>query len=289
VAGRSFEACSVTASTLALSLAVFLATAVEVVEALTIVLAVGVTRDWRSMVGGVASALVVLTGLVAVLGPALANLPIDVLRVVVGGLLLVFGLQWLRKAILRAAGYKPLHNEMSIYERAVTESRGASSAPGQQMDWYAFTVSFKSVLLEGLEVVFIVITFGAVAGSLAPAALGAGLAIAIVVAAGIALRAPLTRVPENTLKFVVGAMLTTFGLFWSIEGLGIEWPLSDAAIPLILLYILAVGVVLILAFARVLEQNGLATASWLIGPLGIFLILALSIARATSTTSEADS
>lgn len=248
-----------TTSTVALLVAVFLATAVEVVEALTIVLAVGVTRDWRSTLIGVASALVVLAGLVTILGPALANLPIDTLRVLVGGLLLVFGLQWLRKAILRAVGYKPLHDETSIYQRAVSESSQTRTVPGQ-MDWYAFTVSFKSVLLEGLEVVFIVITFGAVAGSLAPAVVGAALAIAVVVATGVALRAPLTRVPENALKFVVGAMLTTFGLFWSLEGLGIDWPFSDGVIPLLLLYVLgiAVGLVLVLQKRRMRPVNSLS-------------------------------
>jgi uncharacterized membrane protein len=227
---------------------VFLACAVEVVEALTIVLAVGVTRGWRSTLLGAAAAVAVLVGLVALLGPALANLPIDVLRLVVGGLLLVFGLQWLRKAILRAAAYTPLHDEASIYERALKESADVGHSAGRQMDWYAFTLAFKSVLLEGLEVVFIVLTFGAVAGSFAPAVVGAALAIAVVVAAGVALRAPLTRVPENRLKFVVGAMLTTFGLFWSMEGLGIEWPLGDGAIPFILAYVVAasVGLVLVL-------------------------------------------
>ena len=246
----------VTGGAVALLVAVFLASAVEVVEALTIVLAVGVTRGWRSTLLGVAAAVAVLIGLVAVLGPALASLPIDVLRVVIGGLLLVFGLQWLRKAILRAAGYTPLHDEASIYSRAVKESVDAGRSSGPQMDWYAFTLAFKSVLLEGLEVVFIVLTFGAVAGSFVPAVVGAALAIVIVVAAGVALRAPLTRVPENRLKFVVGAMLTTFGLFWSMEGLGIEWPLADVAIPFILLYVVVASIGLV----RLLQQKRLRPA-----------------------------
>jgi uncharacterized membrane protein len=144
----------VTGGAVALLVAVFLACAVEVVEALTIVLAVGVTRGWRSTLMGVAAAVAVLVGLVAVVGPALAYLPIDVLRVVVGGLLLVFGLQWLRKAILRAAGYTPLHDEASIYARTVKESGDAGRSSGRQMDWYGFTLAFKSVLLEGLEVVY---------------------------------------------------------------------------------------------------------------------------------------
>jgi uncharacterized membrane protein len=248
---------------IALLVAVFLACAVEVVEALTIVLAVGVTRGWRSTLLGVAAAVTVLVGLVAVLGPALANLPIEVLRAVIGGLLLVFGLQWLRKAILRAAGYKPLHDEASIYARAEKESLDARQSSGTQIDWYAFTLAFKSVLLEGLEVVFIVLTFGAVAGAFAPAVAGAALAIAIVVAVGVAVRAPLTRVPENRLKFVVGAMLTTFGLFWSLEGLGIEWPLADGAIPFILLYVVvaSIGLVLLLEQQRPRAAKALSTVA----------------------------
>ncbi len=246
----------VTGGAFALLVAVFVACAVEVVEALTIVLAVGVTRGWRSTLLGVTAAVAVLVGLVAALGPALANLPIDVLRVVVGGLLLVFGLQWLRKAILRTAGYTPLHDEASIYARAVKQSVDAGRSSGPAMDWYAFTLAFKSVLLEGLEVVFIVLTFGAVAGSFAPAVVGAALAIAIVVSAGVMLRVPLTRVPENRLKFVVGAMLTTFGLFWSMEGLGIEWPLADGAIPFILLYVVVASIGLV----QILQQKRLRPA-----------------------------
>jgi len=228
----------------------FLATAVEVVEALTIVLAVGVTRDWRSTLLGIAAACLVLAGLVALLGPALASIPIATLRLVVGGLLLVFGLQWLRKAILRAGGYQPSRDEASIYAREVTAARQARTSAGHRIDWYAFTVSFKSVLLEGLEVVFIVVTFGAVSGGLGAAVLGAALAVVIVVAAGMVLRAPLSRVPENSLKFVVGAMLTTFGLFWSVEGLGIDWPLADGAIPLILVYVLVCSALLVAALRR---------------------------------------
>jgi uncharacterized membrane protein len=224
---------------LALVVASFLAAAVEVVEALTIVLALGVTRDWRSTLTGVGAALLVLAALVAALGPALASIPIDVLRLVVGSLLLIFGLQWLRKAILRAAGYRPTRDEAAIYGRTMQEARTSQSVSGRQFDWYAFTVSFKSVVLEGLEVVFIVLAFGAISGSLTPALLGTSLAILSVVVAGVALRAPLSRVPENQLKFAVGALLTTLGLFWSVEGLGIAWPIADeGAIPLILFYVL---------------------------------------------------
>ena len=237
-------------SELALVLGSFLATAVEVVEALTIVLAVGVTRDWRSTLLGIGAACLVLTVLVALLGPALASIPIDTLRLVVGGLLLIFGLQWLRKAILRAAGYQPSRDEASIYAREVDAARQAPGSAEQGIDRYAFTLSFKSVLLEGLEVVFIVVTFGAMSGGLGPAVLGAALAAVTVVAAGVVLRTPLSRVPENSLKFVVGAMLTTFGLFWSVEGLGIDWPLDDGAIPLILAYVLACAALLVGALRR---------------------------------------
>jgi uncharacterized membrane protein len=223
---------------LAVVAASFLAAAVEVVEALTIVLALGVTRDWRSTLLGVGAALIVLAALIGTLGPTLASIPIGVLRLVVGGLILIFGLQWLRKAILRAAGYQSKRDESAIYDRAVQQARATASPVGPRMDWYAFTVSFKSVLLEGLEVAFIVVAFGAIAGSVAPALVGTSLAIVAVVAAGIALRSPLSHVPENRLKFVVGALLTSLGLFWSVEGLGIAWPMADeGAIPLIIVFV----------------------------------------------------
>jgi uncharacterized membrane protein len=224
----------------------FLASTVEMVEALTIVLAVGVTREWRSTLVGVAVALVALAAVVAVLGPALTLIPIDALRVVVGTLLLIFGLQWMRKAILRASGYKALHDEAAIYQREVREAQSAAHVVRGGMDWYAFTIAFKGVFLEGLEVVFIVLTFGANAaadgtGSIRLAALGAAIAVVLVTAVGIAARAPLSRVPENSMKFVVGAMLTTFGTFWSAEGVGVAWPGSDLAIVGLLIFYLAVA------------------------------------------------
>jgi len=215
---------------LLLFLATFLASGVEAVEALTIVLAVGVVRGWRSPLIGVAAAAVVLAVIVAVLGPALRLLPIDTLRLVVGALLLVFGLQWLRKAILRSSGYKALHDEGVAFaaerEQATLAGRGAPTA----MDWYSFTVAFKGVLLEGLEIVFIVVTFGAAHGSVPFAAAAAVSAVALVVIAGIAVRSPLERVPENTIKFAVGLLLTSFGIFWGGEGAGVEWPGSELAI-----------------------------------------------------------
>ena len=214
-----------------LVLAVFLACAVEAVEALTIVLAVGVSRGWRSALQGVAAGLLALTVIVAALGPALTLVPLDALRLVVGGLLLVFGLGWLRKAILRASGFKALHDEDAIYVRQLAAARGAGRTRRASVeDWYAFTLSFKGVLLEGLEVAFIVITFGSNQGSIALVALGAAVAVGVVTLAGVAVRAPLARVPENTLKFAVGVLLTSFGTFWGAEGAGARWPGNDAAL-----------------------------------------------------------
>jgi uncharacterized membrane protein len=237
-------------SALLLVAATFLASAVEAVEALTIVLAVGTTRDWRSTFCGVAVALVALAATVAVLGPALTALPISALRVGVGGLLLVFGLQWLRKAILRASGLKALHDEDAIFREQAEEARAAGTTATARIDWYAFTIAFKGVLLEGLEVAFIVVTFGSNQGSIPLAAAGAVAAVVVVVAAGIAVRAPLARVPENTLKFGVGLLLTTFGTFWGAEGAGASWPGSDLAILGLLVFYLAVSRVLVLMLRR---------------------------------------
>ncbi len=219
---------------------VFLACAVEAVEALTIVLAVGTTRSWRSAWFGVGAAVAVLGICVAVFGTALAFIPIDVLRLVVGGLLLVFGLQWMRKAILRLSGHKAMHDESTVYNQQVKTSlsiKGKSRNAGLIDDWYSFTVAFKGVLLEGLEVAFIVITFGANQGSITLAVWGALAAIILVIGAGFAVRQPLSRVPENTLKFVVGIMLTSFGIFWAAEGAGVEWPGQDVALLGVISYI----------------------------------------------------
>jgi len=232
-----------TGSELGLAVSVFVACAVEAVEALTIVLAVGVTRSWSSTWYGVGAALAVLAGLTAALGPALTSLPIGVLRVVVGGLLLVFGLQWLRKAILRASGLKALHDEEAAFERE-RSAAGSVGAVAPGFDGYSFTVAFKGVLLEGLEVVFIVLTFGANQGRIALAAAAAAAAVLLVVGAGLVVHAPLSRVPENALKFGVGVMLTSFGIFWGTEGAGAHWPGGDAAllaiIPLTLGFALAI-------------------------------------------------
>ena len=223
----------------------FVASAVEFVEALTIVLAAGVTRGWRSALVGLAAATVALAAIVAALGPALTLVPIDALRLVVGALLLAFGLQWLRKAILRASGYKPLHDEEAIFARELAEARAAGVRHRAGLDWYGFTLAFKGVLLEGLEVAFIVVTFGSTQGSIGLAAIGAGAALLLVVVVGVLVRAPLARVPENTMKFAVGVMLTTFGIFWAAEGAGAHWPGDDASLPGVL------GFVILLSFASV--------------------------------------
>jgi uncharacterized membrane protein len=230
-----------------LVLSVFLASIVEGVEALTIVLAVGTTRGWRSTWYGVGAALLALTAFVTVLGPALTSIPINVLRLVVGGLLLTFGLQWLRKAILRASGFKPLHDEAAIFTKAAAEARkaGVADREGVIDDWYSFTIAFKGVLLEGLEVAFIVVTFGANQGSIPLAVAGAAAAILVVVTVGLAVHRPLARVPENTLKFVVGVMLTSFGIFWGSEGAGVRWPGSDAALFGVIALIAATALALV--------------------------------------------
>jgi uncharacterized membrane protein len=226
----------------------FLACAVEMVEALTIVLAVGVTRGWRSAITGTAAALGCLTVVVAVLGPALAHLPIDSMRVVIGTLLLIFGLQWLRKAILRASGLKAVHDEDLIYQQEIADLESHRSASTH--DWYSFTVAFKGVFLEGLEVAFIVVTFGGSQHNVGLAGLGAAAALVVVLAVGAVVHAPLSRVPENTLKFGVGIMLTTFGIFWAGEGVGVEWPGSDAAIFGLLAFVAAVSFILVSVWRR---------------------------------------
>jgi uncharacterized membrane protein len=244
-------------SSSALFIAVFLACMVEAVEALTIVLAAGTSRDWRSAITGVVSGVAVLALIVAALGPALTAVPLGGLRLVVGGLLLIFGLQWLRKAILRASGLKALHDEDAIFR---TELAAAQAAPtgrrGGVADWYSFTLSFKGVLLEGLEVAFIALTFGANQQNIPLAAIAALVAVLAVTVAGIAVRAPLARVPENTMKFVVGIMLTSFGIFWGAEGAGAQWPGADAA----LLVLVPAVALLALAVVALLRRAGSAPA-----------------------------
>jgi uncharacterized membrane protein len=228
-----------------LFLAAFLASAVECVEALTIVLAVGLTRGWRSTMTGVGCAAAVLVVVVAALGPALTVIPLRGLRLVVGSLLLVFGLQWLRKAILRASGWKALHDEEAIFRRELAEAGSAADVERAGVDWYAFTVAFKGVLLEGLEVAFIVVTFGSNQGNVPLAAAAAVAAIVLVAAVGLRARAPLARVPENTLKLAVGLLLTTFGTFWAAEGAGASWPGGDLALLVLLAAYAAVSWLLV--------------------------------------------
>jgi uncharacterized membrane protein len=232
-----------TTSTLVLAVAVFGASAVEMVEALTIVIAAGVTRGWRSAIEGSVVAVVVLAVLVVVVGVPLARLvPIGALRVIIGGLLLVLGLDWLRKAVLRASGHKPLHDEDAIYARTVEELSSESTTANDsaarsrrhgRRDATGFTVAFKGVFLEGMEVVLIVITLGASSGHLALAAVAAAVAAVVVLIVGLVVARQLSEVPENSMKFAVGVMLTSFGVFWVGEGAGVHWPGGDLAILLL--------------------------------------------------------
>jgi uncharacterized membrane protein len=233
---------------LGLAVSVFLACAVEAIEALTIVLAVGTTRSWSSALGGCAAAVLALAVTTAILGPGLASLPLDTLRLVIGGLLLVFGLQWLRKAILRGAGIKPVHDEDEIFREEAAAARVAGGLRAG-FDAYSFTIAFKGVLLEGLEVVFIALTFGANQHRLGLAAASALAAVLLVTALGIAVRHPLSRAPENAMKFSVGVMLTSFGIFWGAEGAGASWPGGDAALLAIVPAVLVFSLALLRALA----------------------------------------
>ncbi|MEA2225726.1 MAG: hypothetical protein QOE67_1008 [Solirubrobacteraceae bacterium] len=234
---------------LTLVASVFLASAVEAVEALTVVLAVGTTRSWRSSLLGVAAAVLALGALVSVFGLALTEVPIDVLRTFVGAFLLLFGLQWLRKAILRAAGLLAIHDEDLAYRRERESARAAGTTAGD-IDRYALAVSFKAVLLEGLEVALIVITFGASQRRVGLAALAAGASILVVAGLGFALRAPLARVPENALKLTVGVLLTAFGTFWAAEGVGAQWPGGEGALPVLIGLVLAFALLIAAGLRR---------------------------------------
>ena len=228
-------------SDITLAVAVFLASAVESVEALTIIVAAGVSRGWRSALEGAAVALGVLIVLVAALGPALVHLvPIDVLRAVIGTLLLVFGLQWLRKAVLRAVGLKAKHDEDAIFRQHVEslsagyEGHGAGGRrPGPAGDATGFVVAFKGTFLEGLEVAIIVLGLGGGDHQLGLASAAAGAAILVVAGVGVVVARQLAGVPENAMKIAVGLMLVSFGTFWAGEGLGVRWPGSDLAIPVL--------------------------------------------------------
>ena len=230
----------------AVLVAAFLASAVEFVEAFTIVLVVGITINWRSAFAGAAAAALALVALVGVFGTALVRtVPLEALRFAVGVLLVLFGLKWLKKAILRFAGLKAMHDEEAIYEEPLAEMRARGEHHQQRIDPFGVVTSFKSVLLEGLEVAFIVITFGSAADSIGSAIWGALAAGVLVVLVGALVRSPLQRVPENTLKFVVGIMLTSFGTFWGGEGIGINWPGEDwFLLALIAFYLLATFVLI---------------------------------------------
>jgi uncharacterized membrane protein len=240
----------VSASTILIVLGAFLASAVEMVEALTIVLGVGGVRGWRSTLIGAGAAALVLAVLIGALGPALGHIPIGSLRLVVGALLLAFGLQWLRKAILRASGYKPLHDEDESFREGREQAAAAGDEQRAGLDWYSFTVAFKGVLLEGLEVVFIVIAFGSAQGHLGLAVAGAAAALVVVVIAGVLAQGPLSRVPENTIKFVVGLLLTSFGCFWAAEGAGVDWPGDELSLLGVIAFFIVLSRVLVLALQR---------------------------------------
>lgn len=220
--------------------AAFLASLVEVVEAFTIVLAAGTLRGWRGAIAGVLAGLAVLATIVVALGPLLDQVPVERLQLVIGVLLLLFGMGWLRKAALRAAGLVPLHDEEAAFAAEAARLSVVTSPRRNGLDWLGSAIAFKAVLLEGLEVVFIVIAVGA-RGLLLPAALGALAACAVVLAIGAIVHRPLARVPENTLKFAVGVILCAFGVFWTGEGLGIAWPGADLMIPLFGAVFLFVG------------------------------------------------
>jgi uncharacterized membrane protein len=241
-------------------LAAFLASFVEFVEALTVILAVGSVRGWRAAIGGAGAALCVLLALVVVLGSALTRIPLDIVQLAVGVLLLMFGLRWLRKAVLRAAGIIPLHDEAAAFaqQRAAMQGIAGQGLAGQ-WDRVAFAAAFQITMLEGAEVVFIVIAIGAGgAGLLVPASLGALAALAAVVLLGIALHRPLAQVPENTLKFTVGVLLSAFGCFWVGEGIGLDWPGADWSILGLVAGFLAVACVAVGVCrpARVGEARG---------------------------------
>jgi Ca2+/H+ antiporter, TMEM165/GDT1 family len=221
----------------------FLASLVEVVEAFTIVLAVRTLRGWRPAAFGAGAALGALGALIALFGPLLSLVPLQFLQLVIGVLLLLFGMGWLRKAILRSAGIIPLHDEDAIFATEAAQLTTTINRTRVSLDWIAGLTAFKAVLLEGLEVVFIVIAVGAGHGILWPASLGALAACVVVLAIGIAVRRPLAKVPENTLKFAVGTMLSAFGVFWTGEGLGITWPGQDLALVVFAALFLAVGVI----------------------------------------------
>jgi uncharacterized membrane protein len=251
--------------------AAFLASAVEFVEAFTIVLVVGVTINWRSALVGALAASACLAMIVAIFGVAIVQyVPLDILRLAVGIILVLFGLKWLKKALLRYSGLKALHDEEAIYEEKMAELKASGEVSTRTLQPAAVALSFKSVLLEGLEVAFIVITFGSTArasavpgsiGGIGSAAIGALVAGLLVILVGALVKAPLTKVPENTLKYVVGIMLTTFGTFWTVEGLGVNWWLSDAFIPLLAIIYLVVTLLMVVWLKATKQRTASSSAA----------------------------
>jgi Ca2+/H+ antiporter, TMEM165/GDT1 family len=233
--------------------AAFVASLVEVVEAFTIVLAAGTLRGWRPAIAGTAAGLAALALIVVALGPLLDQAPLHSLQLVIGVLLLLFGMGWLRKAILRAAGIIPLHDENAAFAAETANLSGGTSLQRNGFDWLGGIMAFKAVLLEGLEVVFIVIAVGAGRGLLLPASLGALAACVVVLTIGAIVHRPLARVPENTLKFAVGVILSAFGVFWTGEGLGVAWPGAD----LMILFFAAAFLVVGLASVRLVRQTAM--------------------------------
>ncbi len=247
----------------AIVIAAFLASAVEFVEAFTLVLVAGITTNWRSSILGALGAAAVLVVIVATLGVTLVTyVPIEVLRFVVGFLLLLFGLKWLKNAIQRYTGLKLIHDEQAAYEANLAEARARGEPAKPGLDTFGVVLSFKSVLLEGLEVAFIVISFGGSgAGGIGSAALGAAVAGVLVIGVGALVQAPLQRIPENSLKFVVGIMLTTFGTFWGGESFGINWPFSDLFLLILAALYLVASALLITAIKQRQSRVALATAT----------------------------
>jgi uncharacterized membrane protein len=231
-------------------IASFLGTAVEFIEALTIVLAVGVVKGWKSSLSGMAVAMMVLTAMVTIFGVPLMNLVhLETFQIVIGILMLLFGMRWLRKAILRYSGLKALHLEDKAYEEELIRQRSHTNR-GKQIDWFGFATSFNIVLLEGIESVFIVLTFGSAAHSLSSAIVGSLIGLVLVVIAGVLLRKPLAMIPENTMKFIVGLMLSGFGIFWVGEGIGVKWWHEDVSILVITVILLLVSLICVNRLSR---------------------------------------
>ena len=254
-------------------LAAFAASLVEFVEALTIILAVGIVCGWRSPLIGSGAALAVLVALVAVFGKALTGIPLPVVQLVVGTLLLMFGMRWLRKAVLRGAGVIALHDEEQAFRDETAALRATPSASQGDADAVAFATAFKAVLLEGIEVVFIVVAIGAGGTLIGPAAVGAAIALVVVVVLGLVLHRPLAALPENKLKFGVGGLLSAFGIFWVSEGIGFSWPGGDWAILGLSAFVLAVALLLMSVCARLRRARQLvdvATVARVTKPVGRF-------------------